>query len=59
VLNPLTEIGIRMLVPICISCRQLVMNVLCCSEGREHQYQEDETERKRLRVGGHPWRHAA
>ena len=38
-LHPLTQIGIRMLVPICISCRQFVMDVLCCSERREHKNQ--------------------
>jgi len=58
-LHPLTQIGIRMFVPICISRRQLVMDVLCCRERREHENQEDETETERVRPGGHSWTHAA
>lgn len=45
VLDPLTEVGIGMLVPIVVCCRQLVMNVLRHGERSNGQQKQDKADR--------------
>ena len=45
VLNPLTEIGVGMLMPIVVGSRQLVMNVLRHGERRKSEQQQDKARR--------------
>lgn len=44
-LYPLAEVGIRMLVPIVVSRRQLVMDILSHREGRNGEQEEDKADR--------------
>lgn len=37
VLHPLTEIGVGMLVPVVVRCRQLVVNLQRSGKGSQHQ----------------------
>ena len=46
VLYPLAEVGIGMLVPIVVSRRQLVMDILRHSERRNGEQEEDQTDRQ-------------
>lgn len=42
VLDPLTEVGIGVFMPVVIGSRQLVVNVLCDCKGRDHEQQKNQ-----------------
>ena len=44
-LHPLAEVGVGVLVPIVVSCRQLVMDILRHGERSNGEQQEDQADR--------------
>jgi len=44
-LHPLAEVGIGMFVPIMVSRRQLVMDILCDGEGGNGEQKKDQADR--------------
>jgi hypothetical protein len=45
-LDPLTEVGVRVFMPIVVSRRQLVMNILCHGKWRNGEQEEGEADRQ-------------
>ena len=45
-LHPLAEVGVGVLVPIVVSCRQLVMDVLRHGEGGNGEQEKDQASRQ-------------
>ncbi len=52
VLDPLTEVGVGVLVPVVIGSRQLVMNVLRHGKRRKSEQQQDKAERHSVLKNG-------